>query len=63
LSEIDVDEIRRLGDNTGCMALKGASSEFDGEPRPDRWGLDGALVEVAFRWGIDPERDLVGSAR
>jgi aryl-alcohol dehydrogenase-like predicted oxidoreductase len=63
LTEDDVDEIRRLGDNTGCMALKGASSEFDGEPRPDRWGLDGGLVEVASRWGIDPERDLVGSPR
>ena len=61
LSDGDVDEIRSLGDNTGCMALKGASSEFSGEPRPDRWGLDGGLVEVASRWGIDPERDLVGS--
>jgi aryl-alcohol dehydrogenase-like predicted oxidoreductase len=63
LSDADVDEIRRLGDNTGCMTLKGASSEFEGEARPDRWGLDGALAEVATRWGIDPQRDLVGSAR
>lgn len=63
LSADDVAEIRALGDNTGCMALKGASSEHAGEPRPDRWGLDGELEHVAMRWGIDPERDLVGSAR
>jgi hypothetical protein len=63
LSEGDVDEIRRLGDNTGCMALKGASLEYAGEPRPDRWVLDGGLEEVARRWGIEPERDLVGSSR
>ncbi len=63
LSAVEVDEIRRLGDNTGCMALKGASSEFDGEPKADRWGLDGGLIEVASRWGIDPSRDLVGAPR
>jgi hypothetical protein len=50
--------IRSIGDNTGCMALKGASPEHDGEERPDRWPLDGELAEVGRRWGIDPERDL-----
>jgi aryl-alcohol dehydrogenase-like predicted oxidoreductase len=62
LSQADVEEIRRLGDNTGCMALKGASPEHSGQERPDRWPLDDALGEVARRWGIQPERDLVGSA-
>jgi len=62
LSEDDVETIRRLGDNTGCMALKGANPGHAGESRPDRWGLDGRLASVAGRWGIDPERDLVGSA-
>jgi aryl-alcohol dehydrogenase-like predicted oxidoreductase len=61
LSAADVERIRALGDNTGCMALKGASLEHEGEPRPDRWGLDAQLEHVASRWGIDPERDLVGS--
>ena len=28
----DVAEIRALGDNTGCMALKGASPQYDGAP-------------------------------
>jgi aryl-alcohol dehydrogenase-like predicted oxidoreductase len=34
LSEADVAELRAVGDNTGCMALKGASPEHEGEERP-----------------------------
>ena len=59
LTEADVERIRALGDNTGCMALKGASPQHSGEIRPDRWGLDDSLERVARRWGIEPERDLV----
>jgi aryl-alcohol dehydrogenase-like predicted oxidoreductase len=59
LSDADVDSIRALGDNTGCMALKGANPGFEGEERPDRWGMDDRLSEVARRWRIEPERDLV----
>jgi aryl-alcohol dehydrogenase-like predicted oxidoreductase len=58
LSENDVQQIRALGDNTGCMALKGASPDHDGEERPDRWGLDERLEGVARRWRIEPGRDL-----
>jgi aryl-alcohol dehydrogenase-like predicted oxidoreductase len=58
LSEEDVAAIRAVGDNTGCMALKGASPTHEGEERPDRWALDGELVAVGERWGIDPSRDL-----
>jgi aryl-alcohol dehydrogenase-like predicted oxidoreductase len=58
LSPGDVDELRAIGDNTGCMALKGASPEHAGEPRPDRWELDRRLELVARRWGIEPQRDL-----
>ena len=54
----DVAEIRAIGDNAGCMTLKGASPEHDGEERPDRWALAPELIEVGERWGIDPERDL-----
>jgi aryl-alcohol dehydrogenase-like predicted oxidoreductase len=57
LSEEDVQAIRAIGDNTGCMALKGASAEHAGPARPDRWDL-GELSGVAARWGIDPEHDL-----
>ena len=59
LSEEEVRAIRELGDNTGCMALKGASLEHEGPPRPDRWALDEELTAVAGRWGIDPVQDLL----
>jgi aryl-alcohol dehydrogenase-like predicted oxidoreductase len=61
LSVEDVAAIRAVGDNTGCMALKGASPVHEGEERPDRWALDGELAAVGERWGIDPERDLAGA--
>ncbi|MGA8925347.1 MAG: aldo/keto reductase [Solirubrobacterales bacterium] len=53
-----VDEIRSIGDNTGCMALKGATPDHTGEERPDRWSVSAELAAVASDWGIDPERDL-----
>jgi len=59
LSAEDVRSIRAIGDNSGSMALKGASPEHEGSPRPDRWGLDDELSAVAARWGIDPARALV----
>jgi aryl-alcohol dehydrogenase-like predicted oxidoreductase len=59
LGEADVAEIRAIGDNTGCMALKGASPQHEGEERPDRWPLSEELAEVGARWGIDPTRDLI----
>src|SRR6202035_1835482 len=44
LSKEDVDTIRTLGDNAGCMALKGGSPEHSGEERPDRWSLNEQLA-------------------
>ena len=61
LSGEDVEAIRAIGDNTGCMALKGASPEHRGEERPDRWPLSEELAEVGRRWGLDAERDLVAT--
>jgi aryl-alcohol dehydrogenase-like predicted oxidoreductase len=58
LTDDEVAELRAIGDNYGSMALKGATPDHDGEPRPDRWGMDDELAELAARWGIDPERDL-----
>jgi len=59
LSERELLAIRRIGDNTGCMALKGSSPIHEGPAGPDRWRLDSELSAVAGRWGIDPERQLV----
>jgi aryl-alcohol dehydrogenase-like predicted oxidoreductase len=61
LSDDDLAAIREIGDNSGCMTLKGASPEHDGPSRPDRWGLDEQLAAVAARWGVDPERDLLAT--
>jgi aryl-alcohol dehydrogenase-like predicted oxidoreductase len=58
LSAEEVDEIRAIGDNTGSMLLKGATPDHEGAEAPDRWTLGPDQVEVAERWGIDPERDL-----
>jgi len=58
LTEAEIASIRAIGDNTGSMALKGASPEHEGEPAADRWPLDETLERVGERWGIAPERDL-----
>ena len=54
LGEEDVDAIRAIGDNTGCMALKGASPAR-GRGAPDRWALSDELVAVGERWGSTPD--------
>jgi aryl-alcohol dehydrogenase-like predicted oxidoreductase len=59
LSPDELAAIDAVGDNTGCMALKGASPRHEGAERADAWPLDDSLRSVAERWGIAPERDLV----
>jgi aryl-alcohol dehydrogenase-like predicted oxidoreductase len=58
LSPSDIANIRAIGDNAGCMALKGATPDHEGEERPDRWPVSDELAKVGGRWGIDPQRDL-----
>jgi aryl-alcohol dehydrogenase-like predicted oxidoreductase len=62
LSAEEVAAIRAIGENAGCMALKGASLEHDGPALADRWGLDEDLSAVAQRWGIDPREQLLVAA-
>jgi len=59
LTDEEIAEIRRIGDNFGSMALKGASPEHEGEVRPDRWPLSPELVAAGERWGVVAERDLI----
>jgi len=61
LSAADVAAIRAIGDNAGCMALKGANPAHEGDERPDRWQLSKDLAAVGERWGIDPSRDLAAT--
>ena len=58
LSADEMEELRRIGDNTGCMTLKGGNPEHLGEPLPDRWSLTNDLAQVAQRWHIDPASAL-----
>ena len=58
LTADEVAEIAEIGNNKGCMALKGASPEHTGDPLPDRWSLTPDLQDVANRWHIDPAADL-----
>jgi aryl-alcohol dehydrogenase-like predicted oxidoreductase len=62
LNTDEVAEIRRIGDNTGSMTLKGAAPGFTGEPLPDRWPISPELSALAGRWGIEPARDLARAA-
>ena len=53
--------IRAIGDNAGCMALKGAVPDHEGADLPDRWSLREEHRTAAARWHIDPQRDLVAT--
>jgi aryl-alcohol dehydrogenase-like predicted oxidoreductase len=59
LSADDLAFIAEVGNNKGCMQLKGANRSHTGEPEPDRWGLTSDLEAVGKRWGINPDQDLV----
>ena len=58
LSAAELAEIRQIGDNTGCMQLKGGVPGHEGADLPDRWALDTELEQVAGRWAIDPDAAL-----
>jgi aryl-alcohol dehydrogenase-like predicted oxidoreductase len=58
LSPDEVATIAQIGDNKGCMKLKGAAPDHDGPEQPDRWELTPDLEQLAGRWGIEPEKDL-----
>ncbi|HTI33477.1 MAG TPA: aldo/keto reductase [Miltoncostaea sp.] len=61
LSADELAEIEAIGDNAGCMTLKGGTPSHEGDERPDSWPLTEDLRTVATRWSIVPERDLVPS--
>jgi aryl-alcohol dehydrogenase-like predicted oxidoreductase len=59
LADDEIAEIRAIGDNRGSMALKGAAPQHEGEEQPDRWTVTDELADVAARWRIAPDRDLM----
>ncbi len=48
----EVEEVRRIGDNTGYMMLKGASKRHATSERPDEWPMRPDLLELAARYGL-----------
>ncbi|HEV7925036.1 MAG TPA: aldo/keto reductase [Verrucomicrobiae bacterium] len=59
LNEEEMERIARIGDNRGCMSLKGANRSHTTTAEADRWGLSPDLEAIGKKWGIDPDRDLV----
>jgi aryl-alcohol dehydrogenase-like predicted oxidoreductase len=57
-SQEELEFIGRVGDNQGCMALKGANRGHTGPSEADRWGLTPDLEAVGRRWSINPDQDL-----
>jgi hypothetical protein len=51
----EVESIRQIGDNTGCMALKGASKRHQTSERPDEWPMRDDLLELAGLHGLGSE--------
>jgi aryl-alcohol dehydrogenase-like predicted oxidoreductase len=58
LSEEDVERMAHLGNNKGCMQLKGANRSHTTTPEPDKWSLSPDAEAAGKRWGIDPDVDL-----
>jgi len=55
LTPEDVAAVRRIGDNTGCMTLKGASRRHSTDARPDEWPMRPELLDLAARHGLGAE--------
>lgn len=58
LTADEIETMRRIGDNKGCMHLKGGNPQYTGEAQPDQWPMTPELEAVAKRWGVDPQADL-----
>jgi len=48
----DMEKIRKIGDNTGCMSLKGASKRHTKSERPDEWPMRPELLKYAEKYSL-----------
>lgn len=58
LSAEDIEALLEIGNNKGCMALKGANRSHIGDPEADRWSISPDLEAAGRRWGLDADKDL-----
>ena len=58
LTDDEIAQLGAIGNNKGCMILKGANAANESEITADRWPLTPELEAVAERWGIDARNDL-----
>jgi aryl-alcohol dehydrogenase-like predicted oxidoreductase len=63
LLELKLNEDERafmaeIGENQGCMELKGANRAHTGSAQPDRWEITKDHELIAKQWGVNPDRDL-----
>ncbi len=55
LTQEEIELVASIGNNQGCMVLKGASSRHLGlEPQPDHWPMRQELEPVAAKWNLNP---------
>ena len=52
LTPAEIEAIRQIGDNTGCMKLKGASHRHTQSERCDEWPMRPELLELAQKNGL-----------
>ena len=52
LTPEEVEKVREIGDNTGCMKLKGASKRHETSERPDEWPMRDDLLALADDYGL-----------
>jgi aryl-alcohol dehydrogenase-like predicted oxidoreductase len=55
LTAEEVEAVRQIGDNTGCMTLKGASKRHETSERCDEWPMREDLLEIAGRHELGTE--------
>ncbi len=55
LSAEEIEEVRAIGDNAGCMMLKGASKRHATSERPDEWPMREELLQLAGRYELGSE--------
>jgi aryl-alcohol dehydrogenase-like predicted oxidoreductase len=58
LNEDERAFMAEIGENQGCMELKGANRAHVGSAQPDRWEITRDHELVAKQWGVNPDGDL-----